>query len=90
MNLPPGEAIHRDMNAGSSVRFSPDGTQIVYIAQKGETRLLYSRGMDALKGTPIPGTEGAATPFFSPDGRWVGFFAEEKLKKVFLYFVIKM
>jgi serine/threonine protein kinase/Tol biopolymer transport system component len=84
VNLPPGEAIHRDLNAGSSVRFSPDGTQIVYVVQQGETRLLYSRGMDALEGTPIPGTEGAATPFFSPDGRWVGFFAEEKLKKVFL------
>ena len=31
---------------------------------------------------PIPGTEGGALPFFSPDGRWLGFFAGGKLKKV--------
>ncbi len=31
---------------------------------------------------PIPGTDGAGNPFFSPDGRWVGFFADGKLKKI--------
>ena len=38
--------------------------------------------MDQLEPIPIPGTEGADNPFFSPDGQWVGFFAGGKLKKV--------
>ena len=52
-----------------------------YVVSKAQTeeigaegiRLLYLRGMDETAGTPIPGTEGAANPFFSPDGEWVGF-----------------
>jgi serine/threonine-protein kinase len=38
--------------------------------------------MDSLEARPIPGTEGASGPFFSPDGQWLGFFAGQKLKKV--------
>jgi serine/threonine-protein kinase len=38
--------------------------------------------MDQLEAKPIAGTEGAVSPFFSPDGRWLGFFADSKLKKV--------
>ena len=38
--------------------------------------------MDSLEAKPIPGTEGAVNPFFSPDGQWLGFFAGGKLKKV--------
>ena len=38
--------------------------------------------MDSLEAKPVPGTEGAVTPFFSPDGQWLGFFAGGKLKKV--------
>jgi serine/threonine-protein kinase len=37
--------------------------------------------MDRLEATPIPGTDGAVAPFFSPDSLWIGFFAEGKLKK---------
>ena len=43
------------------------------------------RRLDELEAKPIPGTEGAERfPFFSPDGEWVGFFANGKLKKVSL------
>ena len=38
--------------------------------------------MDSLESRPIPGTEGAVNPFFSPDGQWLGFWADNKLKKV--------
>jgi hypothetical protein len=38
--------------------------------------------MNRNEATPIPGTEGAFGPFFSPDGEWVGFFADNELKKV--------
>ncbi len=38
--------------------------------------------MDSLEAKPLPGTEGAANPFFSPDGQWLGFFANRKLMKI--------
>jgi len=80
ITLPPGQRL-----AGldqPAVALSPDGTQLVYVAIQGGTQQLYLRAMDSLAATPIPGTEGALNPFFSPDGRWLGFFAGEKLKKV--------
>ena len=43
---------------------------------------LYLRAMDTLEARPVPGTEGAVGPFFSPDGQWLGFFGGGKLKKV--------
>ena len=49
---------------------------------QGGTQQLYLRAMDSLEAKPIPGTDGAINPFFSPDGQWVGFFAGGKLKKV--------
>jgi Tol biopolymer transport system component len=62
---------------------SPDGRQIVYIAQSGKTFLLWLRPIGSLVSQPIPGTQGAfAFPFWSPDSRYIGFFAGGKLKKV--------
>jgi serine/threonine-protein kinase len=43
---------------------------------------LYVRSLDRLDATPLAGTSGARNPFFSPDGRWIGFFAEGELKKI--------
>jgi len=61
---------------------SPDGTRIVYSASNGGTRMLFQRMADQLEPKPIPGTEEAAQPFFSPDGKWLAFFARHKLMKV--------
>ena len=61
---------------------SPDGTHLAYVASQGGTQQLYLRAMDSLEAKPIPGTDGAVNPFFSPDGQWLGFFAGGKLKKV--------
>ncbi len=65
-----------------AVTLSPDGTRLVYVANRGGNRQLYLRQMDRLEATPIPGTEGGHSPFFSPDGQSVGFLAGSKLKKV--------
>ena len=52
------------------------------VSQGGDqTPRLFTRRLDQLKTTPLPGTEGAYAPFFSPDGQWVGFFARGKLRK---------
>jgi serine/threonine protein kinase/Tol biopolymer transport system component len=61
---------------------SPDGSQLVYAVEKGATSELRLRSLDSAQSTPLAGTEAATNPFFSPDGKWIGFAAGGKLKKV--------
>ncbi len=66
-----------------AVAVSPDGTQLAYVASDNSSvPRLYLRAIDALEGRPLAGTEGASGPFFLPDGQWIGFSAEQALKKV--------
>jgi Tol biopolymer transport system component len=81
ITLPPGQQL-AGLENGPAVALSPDGTRLAYAARQGDTQQLYLRAMDSLEATPIPGSEGAVNPFFSPDGQWVGFFAGGALKKV--------
>ncbi len=60
---------------------SPRGDQLVYAAESAGITRLYLRRIDAFDAVALPGTEGARYPFFSPDGRWVGFFAGNQLLK---------
>jgi Tol biopolymer transport system component len=69
-------------SAGSSMALSPDGTRLAYVADHGGATQLYLRAIEGMEATVLPGTQGASLPFFSPDGQWIGFFAEEKLKKI--------
>ena len=57
------------------VAISPDGTRLVYMSGAGPIfgEQLYVRDLNQLVATPLPGTEGARNPFFSPDGEWLGF-----------------
>jgi len=62
--------------------FSPDGSHLIStLLVSGKTKL-FDRPLATSAGHPIEGTEGATDPFFSPDGRWLGFFANGALKKV--------
>ena len=81
ITLPPGQQL-TGLDTGPAVALSPDGTHLAYVAIQGGTQQLYLREMDSVESKPIPGTEGAVNPFFSPDGQWVGFFAGGNLKKV--------
>jgi eukaryotic-like serine/threonine-protein kinase len=63
---------------------SPDGRTIVYRARRNGVTQLFRRSIDALEPQPIPGTENATGPFFSPDARWLGFDSDGVLKRVSL------
>jgi len=80
ITLPPGETA--PLVTWPALAISPDGTQLVYVAGRGESKQLYLRPMDRFEVTPLAGTENASSPFFSPDSQWIGFFADGKLKKV--------
>jgi Tol biopolymer transport system component len=65
-----------------SMAASPDGSRLAVVLVKDGKQQLWVRALDALELEPLAGTEGAIDPFWSPDGRYVGFFADAKLKKV--------
>jgi serine/threonine-protein kinase len=68
---------------GTSAVLSPDGRLLVFVGVNAAgARLLYVRRLDQTLASPLPGTENASNPFLSPDSRWIGFFADNKLKKV--------
>lgn len=71
-SLSPGS--HR----GADAVLSPDGMGLVYVSRSR----LFTRRLDQAIAMELAGTEGAEGPFFSPDGKWVAFFADGKLKKV--------
>jgi len=62
--------------------FSPDGTHLISTQMISGKPQLFDRSLSSASAQPIDGTTGAADPFFSPDGQWIGFFASGALKKV--------
>jgi len=69
-------------NIGPPAVLSPDGTTLAFVAQQGGAQRLFVRKLDQLQAMPLPGTEGAREPFFSPTGQWIAFFTGSALKKV--------
>jgi Tol biopolymer transport system component len=70
---------------GSPVDFAPDGSRIAYVGTDSSgTRQLFLRSLDRPEPVPVPGTVDASNPFFSPDGAWLGFVQDRKLRKVAL------
>ena len=65
-----------------SVVASADGSTLAYVGRRAGAVQLFFRPIGTLETRAVPGTEGAASPFFSPDGEWIGFVAQGKLKKV--------
>ena len=69
--------------SGPAAILSPDGTRLALLAAGSNQKLrLYVRSLDQLQATALSGTENARDPFFSPDGQWIGFFADGKVKKI--------
>jgi Tol biopolymer transport system component len=70
-------------DSGPSVLLSPDGARLAFVASgPDQKRHIYVRSLDWLQATPLSGTDNAQMPFFSPDGQWLGFFADGKMKKI--------
>ena len=80
IELPPSASMA--IEDQTALALSLDGTRLVYVARTAAGTQLYSRLIDRSNPTPIEGTTGGSMPFLSPDGQWVAFFADGKLKKV--------
>ncbi len=66
----------------SSLALSPDGKQLAFVASVNGAASLWVRRLDQAAAQPVPGTNDATSPFWSPDGRAIGFFAQGKLQRI--------
>ena len=80
---PPAGVTLADLATAGPVTISPDGRRLAFVASTSDgKRRLWVRSLDSTNPTPLPGTDGAAYPFWSPDSRLIGFFAGGNLKKI--------
>jgi eukaryotic-like serine/threonine-protein kinase len=82
--LPPNDTSFVTMVAGSGPPvLAPDGTRMAFTARDAKGKiLLYVRSLTSMTAQPLPGTDDAIYPFWSPDSKQLGFFAAGKLKKI--------
>jgi serine/threonine protein kinase/Tol biopolymer transport system component len=83
--LPPGWNLALSSSQGEPTPLvvSPDGRRVAFVARQGDgPATILMRELDAQAPRPLAGTEGASSLFWSPDNRFIGFFADGKIKKV--------
>ena len=79
--IPPPENAH--LMSFNNMAVSPDGLRLAFVAIGANgVQSLWLRPLGALSAQPLAGTEGAISPFWSPDSRFIGFFANGKLKRI--------
>jgi eukaryotic-like serine/threonine-protein kinase len=67
---------------GGQAAISPDGRMVAYVLAGPDGQLLWLQSLDSPRAVPLPGTDGASYPFWSPDSGSIGFFAGAKLRRV--------
>jgi serine/threonine protein kinase len=77
--LPPEKSVFFQR---SHPMVSPDGRRVTFVARTDNTTQLWIRDIDTLVARPLPGTSNSNDPFWSPDSRSIGFFADGKLKRI--------
>jgi hypothetical protein len=85
INLPAGVTwapTVGDKGPNTILALSPNGRRLVYSARTNGTTALWLRALDRRDDRQLPGTEGGISPFWSPDGASIGFFADDTLKKI--------
>lgn len=70
------------LRSSPAIALAADGSIVAFVVADGSTTRICLRALGDFAATPIAGTDGAANPFFSPDGRWLGFEANRRLWKV--------
>jgi Tol biopolymer transport system component len=80
--LPPEGTHFAPLYRNGPPAISPDGTRIAFVASREGRTSLWVRALANLEATELPGTEGGYFPFWSPDGRALGFFANSKLFRI--------
>ncbi len=81
VDMPAGLTLNSTGDTSGAPVISPDGSHLVFSAIGEGGNRLYVRSLDNASVTPLPGTENANFPFWSPDSRSIGFFALGKLKR---------
>jgi Tol biopolymer transport system component len=76
ISAPPGTVIE------DTPAISPDGSMIAFVGAKGAATRIFVRALTTFDAVPVTGTEGGSSPFWSPDGRSLGFFARGRLWRV--------
>ena len=77
-----GPDVRLWVGASPSLAISPDGSRLAFVGESGGRTQLYERELGSYTPTPVRSSEDARAPFYSPDGRWIGFFAQGELRKV--------
>jgi serine/threonine-protein kinase len=80
ITLPPGDQLAALDDP--AIAISQDGTQLAYVAVHSGMRQLFLRQMNNLDAQPVPDSQNALCPFFSPDGQWLGFYGGARLRKI--------
>ena len=82
---PPDGVTFQSVVGSTPFAVSPEGRRLAFTSGgAGRRRQLWIRSFDSIDAQPVAGTEGAINPFWSPDGRSVGFFADNRLKRISL------
>jgi eukaryotic-like serine/threonine-protein kinase len=76
------DRANADRPSRTAIALSPDGRVLVFVGRRGPVRQLFARALSAESAVPIAGTEGAESPFLSPDGASVGYWSDGRLMRV--------